>query len=184
MAAGPRRGGQRVVSVVLVGPRGAGKSTLAPPLAERLGWDAADTDLQIAERVGRPAWQLLGEAGEAEFRRVETAVVGAALRANRRRVLALGGGAVLAPSTRRELVDGGHFVVFLCAPVAVLVERQVAGPPRPRLTERPVAEEVAHLLALRLPLYRAVCDLTLDTFSSNIHTCLASILANMGGHGE
>ena len=177
MTAGPTGG------VVLVGPRGAGKSTLAPALATELGWSTADTDDLIALQTGRPVAEFLLEAGEAEFRKVEEGVVLAALASNERRVLALGGGAVLAAKTRARLARPGHFVVFLAAPIEVLVERANIGPARPPLTDLPAAEEVAWLLERRRPHYLAVADLEVDTFCSNVTACVRSIMANMGHSG-
>ncbi len=167
-------------SVVLVGPRGAGKTTLARILAALLGWAHTDTDDLIAATVGTPAGEFLTAAGEPKFRSVEADLVGRALDTNRQRVLALGGGAVGTEETRNRLSHPAHFVVFLFAPVPQLAERVKSGTGRPPLTSLPPEEEVARLFRDRLPLYRSVCDFELDTFSSDAGSCARTIAANMG----
>ena len=169
----------RARSLVLVGPRAAGKTTLGRALAEALGWSFADTDDAIAARVGRPAGEFLAEVGEPQFRAVEAEVVRAALGANEDRVLALGGGAILDAESRDELTRESHFVVFVWATPPVLAERQKGGPLRPALTDRAPLAEVSHLLAVREPLYRAVCDVALDTSKANVPACCAVVLARM-----
>ena len=167
-------------SVVLVGPRAGGKTTLGMALAEHLAWDFVDADDLLADRVGSAAGDYLARVGEQEFREVEEEVVRAALSVNERRVLALGGGAVLSTEVRNCLSQSEHFVVFLYAPVEVLVERHDEGPTRPPLTGLPLKEEVERVFANRLPLYKSVSDMELDTFSTNVTVCLRSISDNMG----
>ena len=167
-------------SVVLVGPRAAGKTTLGRALAERLAWGFADADDLLGDLVGSTAGDYLARVGEEEFREAEEKVVCAALSANERRVLALGGGAVLSGAVRDRLSQSRHFVVFLFAPVEVLVERHSEGPARPPLTGLPLKNEVEQVFATRLPLYKSVSDMELDTFSTNVPVCLQSILVNMG----
>ncbi len=170
--------------IVLVGPRGAGKSTVATAVGNHLGWPHRDTDDLIAQDVGYPAGAFLASVGEASFRVVEERIVTAALADNGGRVLALGGGAVLSAKTRSQLAHGEHFVVFLFAPVPVLLDRANIGPIRPPLTDLPPDEEVARLWQERLPLYQSVSDLELDTFSANVSACVRSIMATMGHSGE
>ncbi len=174
-----RPAGQLPRSVVFVGPRAAGKTTLAQGVAAALGYTFADTDELLAAVVGCPAGEYLAAHGEPAFRAAERAVVVEALADNQGRVLALGGGAVLAAEVRDLLTRSAHFVVFLSAPVSVLVERQKHGRFRPPLTKRPLAAEVEVLLRDREPLYRAVSDVEVDTNSRDVHGCQAAILATM-----
>jgi shikimate kinase len=169
-------------AVALVGPRGAGKTTLAPLLAAALGWTAADTDQILGERVGDSAGRFLLRAGLAEFRRVEEAVAAATLPAARRAVVALGGGAVLTASVRRELQAPDVLTVFLRADVAVLAARLRESPEvRPPLTGLTPEQEVEHLLAERLSHYLAVADLQFDTGAAAPAAVVAAICAVMAG---
>jgi len=126
-----------------------------------------------------PAGDFLEREGEAAFRAVEERIVLALLSAVGHRVLALGGGAVLSAAVRRVLSRSEHFVVFLFAPVPVLVDRQQRAGGRPALTALPLLAEVGHLLESRHPLYAEVADMQLDTFSANAAVCRRRILVNM-----
>ncbi|HEX5861219.1 MAG TPA: shikimate kinase, partial [Nocardioides sp.] len=85
--------------VVLVGPMGAGKTTVAALLAEAWGVAARDTDADVEATEGRPISDIFVDSGETRFRELERAAVSDAL-AEHDGVLALGGGAVLDPVTR------------------------------------------------------------------------------------
>ena len=91
-------------AVVLVGPSGAGKTTIGGLLAERLGVEFRDTDADIVQRAGKPISEIFVDDGEPAFRALERAAVAAAL-AEHPGVLALGGGAVLAAESQ-ELLRG------------------------------------------------------------------------------
>ena len=167
--------------LALVGPRAAGKSTLARALAPRLGWPAFDTDDLLAARVGCPAGEYLAREGESAFRREEEAVCLEALAPGERRVVALGGGAVLSAAVRGALQRPGTLVVFVEAPVASLLRRARAAPvARPPLTPLPPAEEVREVLRARRPFYLQVSHLRVDTNSSIVDTCVTLILDKMG----
>lgn len=148
-----------VPRVVLVGPMGAGKSTVAELLAERWGAPVRDTDADIETAEGREIAEIFVDDGEAYFRALEREAVAAAL-ASHEGVLALGGGAVLDPATRDALA--GHTVVFLNVGLSDAVRRVGLGVGRPLLLGN-VRSRVKALLDERLPVYRAVAVVTVDT---------------------
>ncbi|MDQ3886982.1 MAG: shikimate kinase, partial [Actinomycetota bacterium] len=107
-------------SVVLVGPPGAGKSTVGALLADRLGVEFTDADTLIVARAGRSVSDIFTTDGESVFRALEEEVVADAL-GTHSGVLALGGGAVLSERTRAAL--RGHRVAFLSVGMAEGVRR-------------------------------------------------------------
>ena len=145
--------------VVLVGPMGAGKSTIAALLAERWGATVRDTDTDIEAAEGRTIAEIFVDDGEATFRALERAAVADAL-AHHDGVLALGGGAVLDPGTRESL--SGHTVVFLNVGLSDAVKRVGLGVGRPLLLGN-VRARVKALMDERMPVYRAVARVQVDT---------------------
>ena len=145
--------------VVLVGPMGAGKSTVARLLATTYGVTARDTDADVEAAAGRPISDIFVDSGEAHFRELERAAVGDAL-ASHDGVLALGGGAVLDPATRELLAD--HRVVFLRVGLSEAVKRVGLGTSRPLLLGN-VRSRIKALLDERTPVYESVADLVVDT---------------------
>jgi shikimate kinase len=170
---------RRCRAVVLVGPRGAGKSTVAPLLAAELGCRAVDTDERLAAAVGRSAGEHLAAVGEAAFRQAEEAIVLAVLAAAEDAVVALGGGAVLAAAVRSALQADDLFVAFLNAAVPVLQRRIREGGGRPSLTGRGAAAEVGEVLAARLPLYREVADVEVDTGAEPATATVAALVRSL-----
>ena len=145
--------------VVLVGPMGAGKTTVAGLLAEAWGVTARDTDADIVAAEGRSVADIFVESGEPEFRRLEHDAVARAL-TDHDGVLALGGGAVLDPTTRERLA--GHTVVFLRVGLSDAVKRVGLGSSRPLLLGN-VRGRIKTLLDERAPLYESVATLVVDT---------------------
>ena len=145
--------------VVLVGPMGAGKSTVAALLAVAGGVAARDTDADVEAAEGRSISDIFVDSGEAHFRALEREAVAAALDSHDG-VLSLGGGAVLDPATRERLA--GHRVVFLRVGLADAVKRVGLGVGRPLLLGN-VRARVKQLLDERTPVYEAVATLTVDT---------------------
>jgi shikimate kinase len=138
--------------LVLVGPMGAGKTTVARLLAERWGLEARDTDDDVEAAAGKPIPEIFVDDGEDRFRALERDAVAAAL-ATHPGVLALGGGAVLDPITRRALRDVR--VAFLSVGLSDAVKRVGLGTGRPLLLGN-VRSRVKQLLDERLPVYRSV----------------------------
>lgn len=145
--------------VVLVGPPGAGKTTVGRRLAERHGVTFRDTDHDVEAAVGKTISDIFVEHGEATFRAHERAAVAAAL-ATHAGVLALGGGAVIADETRQALKS--QRVVFLDVGLATAVERVGLNTARPLLAVNPRAE-LKRLLEERRPLYEEVATLVIST---------------------
>ena len=148
-------------NLVLVGPMGAGKSSIGKRLAERFGLRFADADRDIELRTGASVGTIFDCEGEAGFRARESAAL-AHLLAGSGQLIATGGGAVLDPDNRRRLRERG-FVVWLQASAEVQLQRLARDRTRP-LLQRADREEVLRQLAVeRAPLYAEVADLAFDT---------------------
>ena len=145
--------------VVLVGPMGAGKSTVASLIGDAWGLPVRDTDTDIETTEGRTIAEIFVDSGEQHFRALEAAAVADAL-ASHEGVLALGGGAVLDPATR-TLLDG-HRVVFLRVGLSEAVKRVGLGVGRPLLLGN-VRSRIKALLDERTPVYESVATLVVDT---------------------
>ena len=149
--AGPR--------VVLVGPMGAGKSTVGRLLAERWGVAFRDTDDDVEQAEGRTISDIFVEDGEARFRTLERAAVARAV-TEHAGVLAVGGGAVMAEETRAVL--GGQRVVFLRVGLSDAAARVGLGASRPLLLGN-VRGTMKTLLDERTPVYESVAVAVVDT---------------------
>ncbi|PZF99943.1 shikimate kinase [Micromonospora deserti] len=158
---------------VLVGAPGSGKTTVGQTLAELLGVEFRDTDLDIERLAGKPIPDIFIDEGEAHFRTLERAAVAAAL-ASCAGVLALGGGAVLAEENRAALV--GHPVVHLSVELADAVKRVGLGAGRPLLAINPRAT-LKHLMEQRRPLYAEVATATAVTDGRTPEEIAAEIAA-------
>lgn len=145
--------------VVLIGPRGSGKTTVGILLAKALGYGFIDTDLVVEEMEGTSIPVIFAERGEDAFRDAETEAI-RTLPADGV-VVATGGGAVLRSKNVRALRTGS-LTVFLDAEAPVLTAR-TTGSSRPPLTGLSPAEEMDAVRTARLPLYRGAADLCVDT---------------------
>jgi shikimate kinase len=145
--------------VVLIGPPGSGKSTVARELGRLLGLVARDTDVDVEQLAGRTVAEIFVEEGEPRFRELEHEAVAAALDTHDG-VLAVGGGAVLDPRTETALA--GHTVVFLDVGIADAAKRVGFNKERPLLMMNPRAQWVA-LMDGRRPTYERVATFRVDT---------------------
>ncbi|MGQ0549420.1 MAG: 3-dehydroquinate synthase [Armatimonadota bacterium] len=124
-------------AVLLIGLMGSGKSQVGSALARRLGWRFVDTDAEIVARDGRPISAIFRESGEAHFRAIEEEVVRDASR-RAQTVIATGGGAILSSANRRRMKRAGP-LVYLKAPIDILLDRLGEDAGRPLLGDNPRA---------------------------------------------
>lgn len=159
--------------VVLVGAPGAGKSTVGAALARRLGVALRDTDADIEVVAGKPIPDIFAHDGEPHFRMLEAAAVARALNEHGG-VLALGGGAILAEATREILA--GHAVVFLSVSMSAGVRRTGLASNRPLLAGINPRATYKALLEARLPLYREIAAVEIDTDHQDVQHVVDRIL--------
>jgi len=164
---------------ILIGPPGAGKSTVGPLLARLLGVTFLDTDSEIEAAAGKPVGDIFIDDGEPAFRALERQTVASAL-ASHPGVLALGGGAVLDPGTRRLLA--GQPVVYLETGFATAAKRVGMDRARPLLLGNPRAQLKA-LLEQRLPIYRGLARITVGTDSRSAAEVADEIARLLDGAG-
>lgn len=144
--------------LVLVGPPGSGKSTIAAKLATRLGVDHVDTDTAVEAQAGKAISDIFVDSGEAAFRALERAAVTEALTGDG--IVSVGGGAILDPVTRADLA--GHTVVFLDVSLSEAAKRVGLGTSRPLLLGN-VRTQLKQLMDARRPLYAEVATFVVDT---------------------
>jgi shikimate kinase len=161
---------------VLVGLPGSGKSTIGRRLAKALGIGMLDTDAMIEQQTGRSVADIFATDGEQEFRRIEEAVVRTAL-AEYDGILSLGGGAVTTPGVREALA--GHTVVFLEITAAEGVRRISGNTFRPLLAGPDRAAKFRALMSQRVPLYRRVATIRVNTNRRNPGAVVHRILSRL-----
>lgn len=155
-------GRQRAANLVLIGPMGAGKSSVARLLSTWTGWRGVDTDGWVRrEQGGLPIAEIFAARGEAFFRDRESAALDS-LRHRHRLIVATGGGIVLRPENRERLRALGA-VIWLTAEEDVLFERVSRNQRRPLLHTADPRATLVELLRARAPLYRSCAHFAVDT---------------------
>jgi shikimate kinase len=149
---------------VLIGLPGSGKSTIGRRLAKAMGCRLLDTDAAIEEQTGRTIAEIFATDGEPEFRRIEETVIRDALQTHDG-ILSLGGGAVSTDGVRAALA--GHTVVYLEISAAEGVRRTSGSTVRPLLAGPDRAEKYRELMSARVPLYRRVATIRVNTNRRN-----------------
>jgi shikimate kinase len=147
-------------NLVLVGPMGAGKSSIGRRLAGRLGLRFVDADRRLEELTGATVPVIFDFEGEAGFRARESQLL-AELCADRGQLIATGGGAVLADGNRATLREGG-FVVYLQVGVDTQMRRLSRDTQRPLLAGADRRGKLEQLARQRGPLYEQVADLVFN----------------------
>ncbi len=143
--------------IVIVGMRGAGKSSLGRRLAARLKLRCTDSDHVFVDLYG-PIKEYIAAHGWQEFRTKEEELIAGLLHSGT--VLSLGGGATESKKTRTLLKERA-IVIWIQTAKAQLIKRLESGK-RPALTELPLHEEVHKLLVERAPNYKEVTQIAID----------------------
>jgi len=156
--------------VAMIGPMGAGKSSIGKKLSRRLGVRFLDTDRLLVQRHG-PVAEIFATQGEPRFRELEREVVAEALASTG--VVSLGGGAVLDPLTRERLL-GASVVLLTVTPEAVAA--RIEGSSRPLLAQGGM--DAWRAIALeREPVYRSLADLVVDTSRRPVSVVVDDVVA-------
>lgn len=148
-------------NIILVGPMGAGKSTIGRLLAKELRLPFRDSDKEIEQRTGASIPLIFDVEGELGFREREHAAIKDICQM-RGVVLATGGGAVLRQDNRQLLRASGR-VIYLCTSVEQQLDRTSRDRNRPLLQTANPREILTSLMAVRDPLYREVADIIILT---------------------
>ena len=175
-------------NIVLIGFMGCGKSTIGRELRRLLGYPLVDMDAVIEERAAKSITRIFEEDGEAAFRDLESRLLSdLAGTEHHAQIIATGGGVVVRPENRVALQQLGY-VVWLCAPPAVILSRTRNSQERPLLHADDPATRIATLLTEREPWYRQSAHLTVETAGLNSREIATGILESaryfFAGHAQ
>jgi len=161
-------------NIFLIGPMGAGKTTMGRQIAKRLHMDFEDSDHAIEAHTGADIPLIFEKEGEDGFRKREIAVIDE-LSQRDNLVLATGGGAILAEENRRHLKARG-IVIYLHSDIKYLIERTRHDKNRPLLQTPDPAAKLKELMIIREPLYRETADIIINTGQQSIKTVISAML--------
>ena len=169
-------------NLFLVGPMGAGKSTIGRQLARSLKREFHDSDREIELRTGVDIPFIFEKEGEEGFRRREEEVID---ELSRRQgiVLATGGGAVTRESNRRHLAGRG-IVIYLHTSVEQQLARTARDRNRPLLQTEDPRTRLQGLMAQREPLYRELASLVIETDGRSVRDVVREIIQRLENHDE
>ncbi len=168
--------------VILIGPPGAGKSSVGRALSQRLATPFADTDALIEKESGMRVSDIFLDKGEPYFRELERKIVLREIE-NFEGVLALGGGAIINADVEQGLRTCAHPICFLDVSLSSAAPRIGFNRDRPLLVGNPRAKW-QELMNARRPIYEGLATLTVSTDSgspSQIAQKIAEILSTNKG---
>jgi shikimate kinase len=172
---------RKVISrIFLVGPAGAGKSTIGSELATRLGMKFIDTDREVESRCGVSLSWIYDVEGEAGFRRRETQALTELVK-EPNTVLATGGDIVICPENRKLLSSNG-FVVYLATSLGDQLERTRSKEHRPKLQVENLEDRLVELREELLPLYEDIADVSFDTQDKSVRYVAKLICQHLADH--
>ncbi len=161
-------------NIFLIGPMGAGKTTVGRQLSEVLRMEFIDSDHEIQRRTGVDIPTIFEFEGEEGFRNREQAVIDE-LTAREGIILATGGGAVLRDVNRQHLSSRGTVVYLQCTPEQQY-ERTHRDKNRPLLQTEDPLEKLRTLMQVRDPLYRQTADMVVSTEGRNTQAVVREII--------
>ena len=165
--------------IFLIGPMGAGKTTIGKQLAQALGMTFGDSDQEIQRRTGVYIPTIFEYEGEEGFRQREQQAIDDLTQVDNQ-VLATGGGAILRAENRQHLSARGIVVFLACSPEQQF-ERTYRDRNRPLLQTEDPLERLKTLMAEREPLYLSTADYTVSTEGRSAATVANEILERLRG---
>jgi len=166
-----------MANLILIGPMGAGKTSVGRALANRLERPFFDSDREIEERCGVDIPTIFEFEGEEGFRDRETRVIDE-LTQEADIVLATGGGAVIREENRRYLAERGH-VILLSVELKEQIRRVSRDNKRPLLATADPEARLQQLWDVRGPLYKSVADIEISTDSRRLFHVVNRILKHL-----
>jgi shikimate kinase len=163
--------------LVLIGPMGAGKTTVGLEIAKQLGLEFADTDSLIEADQGKSVSEIFVEDGEPHFRLVEESIVIDAL-LERDGVLSLGGGAVMNDATQVAIKASPAKKVFLDISLSAVAPRVGFDSARPLLMVNP-RQKWSELMTLRRPIYESLADISIDVSELTVSEIASEIIGQL-----
>lgn len=160
--------------LVLIGPMGAGKTTVGSEIAKELNCKFADTDALIEADQGKSVAEIFVEDGEPHFRLVEESIVIDAL-ISEDGVLSLGGGAVMNDAVQEALKKSPAKKVFLDISLAAVSPRVGFDSARPLLMVNP-RQKWSELMTARRPVYESLADLSIDVSDKSVAEITSEII--------
>ena len=157
----------------LIGPMGAGKTSVGRHLAELIKLDFVDSDTEIEARTGVDIAYIFEKEGEEGFRRREKKIIDE-ISSREGVVLATGGGAIMDVENRKNLSSRGY-VIYLYTNVKKQVERVKKGRERPLLTNKDPEKILKDLMEVRDPLYREIAECVITTNGRHINSIAKEI---------
>ncbi len=161
--------------IFLIGPMGAGKSTIGEPLARQLKLPFVDMDRMIVEQTGRTIPQIFAEDGECSFRALEGRMLAELCASERPSVVATGGGIVLSAPNRERMHQAG-VIIWLDVPPAIAAGRIRGDSNRPLLADVDVSGKARELDHARRPLYAGIADHQVHTDRLTAYEAVADII--------
>lgn len=161
-------------NIFLIGPMGAGKSTIGRQLAQMLGMNFIDSDAVIEERAGADIEWIFDVEGEEGFRKREEKIINE-LTQQQGIVLSTGGGSILSKNNRNVLSARG-VVIYLETSIDKQVERTQKDKKRPLLREENHYEILQELAKIRNPLYEEIADITYSTNDKSVKIVATNII--------
>lgn len=166
-----------VSSIFIVGPMGAGKTTIGRLLARQMGREFIDSDLFIEEQSGADIAWIFAKEGESGFRERESRAIDQ-LTQRQGIILATGGGVVMRECNRDWLKSRG-IVIYLRASVETQMRRTAKDKSRPLLQQPNPKQVLSDLFKVRDPLYQQVADITIATGHTYPRQMLQQIITEL-----
>lgn len=167
--------------IFLVGPMGAGKTSVGRQLAGLLHRPFVDVDAEIESRCGADIQWIFDMEGEAGFRKRETKVLGDIVTNSVSSVIATGGGVVMTEENRKILQSSGQ-VIYLSVSKEQLYERMRRDKSRPLLQVENREQVIDDLIELRDPLYREVADVVFAAEAGSAYRVAKVLLDELSKH--